>query len=268
MDDTSIAVSADLKGRVVLITGAASGIGRATALLAGYRGAAVAVVDINGDAARQVADEVLAQGSPATVGLECDVADADAVDRTFEKATATLGSVDALLANAGMLIPGRVNDISVEDWDRQIAVNLRGVFLCCRRAIIDMIAQGEGGSIVCTSSPNGEASLPEIPAYAASKGGISALVRALAVDHAVDRIRVNAISPGATETGMMWDGVDPSDVERLRGVLNAEIPLGRIADPIEPARAAVWLLSNEAAYVTGSHIHIDGGISARASLSA
>ena len=125
------------------------------------------------------------------------------------------------------------------------------------------------GSIVCTSSPAAFVSMAagEVPAYSATKGGVSALVRTLAIDYASYGVRVNAVVPGATETPLMWDDVPLSDRERLRAQVAQEIPLGRLAEPIEPARAVVWLLSDASTYVTGSHLVCDGGILAKGSIS-
>jgi NAD(P)-dependent dehydrogenase (short-subunit alcohol dehydrogenase family) len=132
-----------------------------------------------------------------------------------------------------------------------------------------MLAAKAPGSIVCTSSPTGFVALAAgaSGAYSATKGAISSLVRCMAIDYARYGIRVNAVVPGATETQLMWQNVSPGEIARMRGQLNLEIPLGRLAQPEEPARAVAWLLSEESAYVTGSHLVCDGGILAKASIS-
>jgi len=148
-------------------------------------------------------------------------------------------------------------------------VNLRGTFLTCKHVLGALLRSGRGGALVCTSSPTSFVAQAAggVPAYSASKGGVSALVRCLAIDYAPYGIRVNAIVPGATETPLMWDNVSPDEVRRLRATIGDEVPLGRLADAEEPARAAVWLLSDDASYVTGSHLVCDGGILAKASIS-
>jgi NAD(P)-dependent dehydrogenase (short-subunit alcohol dehydrogenase family) len=159
-----------------------------------------------------------------------------------------------------------VAELEAATWDEVLAVNLRGGFLTCRAAVRQM--RPAGGSIVCVSSPFAlVATSAGVGAYSASKGGLSALVRALAVECAPDGIRVNALLPGPTETSLMWAGVEAREVEQMRETLAREVPLGRLADPAEPARAALWLLSDAASYVTGSQLVCDGGVLAKASVS-
>jgi NAD(P)-dependent dehydrogenase (short-subunit alcohol dehydrogenase family) len=150
-----------------------------------------------------------------------------------------------------------------------LATNLNGIYLTCKHAIREMLAAQRGGSIVCTSSPSSFLAIAAggAGAYSASKGGISALVRCLAVDYARDGIRVNAVVPGATETALMWASVPEEQRPGIRQQICTEIPLGRVAEPEEPARAVLWLLSEESSYVTGSHLVCDGGILAKSSIS-
>ena len=153
------------------------------------------------------------------------------------------------------------------EWDHVLAVNLRGTFLTCKAALRHML-DGDGGSIVCISSPLASVATPGgAGAYSASKAGVSALVRSIAVDYARHGVRVNALLPGPTETDLMWANVPAEERERTRQVVAGEVPLGRLADPQEIARAAIWLLSEDASYVTGAQLPCDGGILAKASVS-
>ena len=162
-----------------------------------------------------------------------------------------------------------MHELSFQKWQQVLATNLNGVYLTCKHALLAMLEGGRGGSIVCTSSPAAQVAFTAggAGAYSASKGGISSLVRCLAVDYAKFGVRVNALVPGSTETPLMWANVPPADISRLREQVCSEVPLGRLAQPEEPARAAVWLLSDESSYVTGSHLVCDGGILAKASVS-
>jgi len=150
-----------------------------------------------------------------------------------------------------------------------LSVNLTGAFLTSRAILQGLVAAKRPGSIVLCSSPAAYVGFAAggASAYAASKGGISALTRSMAVDYAPHRVRVNAIVPGPTETPLMWAAVPEDEREEMRHVVEKEVPIGRMADPVEAARAAIWLLSDEASYVIGSHLVCDGGVLAKASIS-
>jgi NAD(P)-dependent dehydrogenase (short-subunit alcohol dehydrogenase family) len=255
--------------RVIVITGGGGGIGRATAILCARRGDSIAVLDTNVDAARQTASDAMAAGSPMAIGFSCDVSVEVQVEAAFSEAHEKLGPVYGVFANAGIDVGGLIHELPLERWNHVIGTNLTGVFLTCKHGLRQMLAAGVAGSIVCASSPCGFVALPVggVGAYSATKGGISALTRCMAIDYAKFGIRVNAIAPGATETGMMWNHVSQEDVAQMRVQLNTDIPLGRLAQPDDPARAVLWLLSDESAYVTGSHLVCDGGILAKASIS-
>jgi NAD(P)-dependent dehydrogenase (short-subunit alcohol dehydrogenase family) len=203
------------------------------------------------------------------LAIACDVRDESQVRVAFQRSAEKFGPVWGVFANAGVDEGGIIHELSVEKWNNTVATNLTGIFLTCKFGLQQMIEADIAGSIVCSSSPCGFVALPVggMGAYSATKGGISALVRCMAVDYASRGIRVNAIVPGATETGMLWNNVTPPEIERMRAQLNREIPLGRICQPDEVAKAVIWLLSDESAYVTGSHLVCDGGVLAKASIS-
>jgi NAD(P)-dependent dehydrogenase (short-subunit alcohol dehydrogenase family) len=226
----------------------------------------VALLDRDLAAAESLAARLRDIGAVA-LALPCDVADPDQVDAAFDRAADELGVPAGVVASAGIDRGGLAHELALEDFDAVIAVNLRGTFLTCRAAVRHMLGAGRG-SIVCVSSPLGEVAAPGgTGAYSASKAGISALVRTLAVDHGAAGIRVNALLPGPTETELMWASVPPDAVAAVRATVRHEVPLGRLADPSEPARAALWLLSDAASYVTGSQLACDGGVLAKASIS-
>jgi NAD(P)-dependent dehydrogenase (short-subunit alcohol dehydrogenase family) len=242
-------VAADLSGRVALITGAASGIGRASALAFASAGACVALVDVDADGLAETAVAARKAGARAEV-LVADVTDILAVTAAVGRAVQVFGRLDAAHNNAG--VPGPyvpLDEYSEEDFLRVLQVDLAGVWRCMRAEIRQMRRQ-RSGAIVNTSSMLGAAAMPDNGAYIAAKHGVHGLTRAAALELGGTGIRVNAIAPGVTRTGMTSAVSD----ELLRAV-----PLGRIAEPEEIAAAAVWLCSPEASYITGSVLVADGG---------
>ena len=258
-----------LEGRIVLVTGGASGIGRATAYLCARLGASLAVLDANAVAADVVARHIARQGASA-IALPCDVRDEAAVKEAFARCAEQLGVPECVVASAGIEHPAPLHELVVEQWERTIAVNLTGVFLTCREAIRYARAAAARLSIVCVSSPAAFVGFGDggAAAYSASKGGVSAFVRAAAVEYAREGIRVNAVVPGVTDTPLAWAQLAPAEVGPVRAKLADEVPLGRLAAAEEPAQAIVWLLSDAAAYVTGVQLVCDGGILAKASIHA
>jgi NAD(P)-dependent dehydrogenase (short-subunit alcohol dehydrogenase family) len=242
-------MAADLSGYAALITGAASGIGRASAVAFSSAGASVALLDIDADGLADTATAVRAVGSHAEV-LVADVRDLRAVTGAVGRAVEAFGRLDAALNNAG--VPGPyapLDEYSEEDFMCILQVDLAGVWRCMRAEIRQMRIQ-RSGAIVNTSSMLGAAAMPDNGAYVAAKHGVHGLTRAAALELGGTGIRVNAIAPGVTRTGMTSAVSD----ELLRAV-----PLGRIAEPEEIAAAAVWLCSSEASYITGSVLVADGG---------
>ena len=254
--------------RTIIITGAGSGIGRATALACAKRGDQVAALDRNAPTAEATAQTCRGLGASA-LGIACDVRNEGQVRGAFAQSAEKFGPAWGVFANAGIDEGGAIHELPLEKWNNILSINLTGIFLTCKYGLQQMIEAGIAGSVVCSASPCGLVALPVggVGAYSATKGGISALVRCMAVDYAPRGIRVNAIVPGATETGMMWNNVPNDEIERMRAQLNREIPLGRIGQPDDIAKAVVWLLSDESAYVTGSQLVCDGGVLAKASIS-
>jgi NAD(P)-dependent dehydrogenase (short-subunit alcohol dehydrogenase family) len=254
--------------RLIVITGGGSGIGHATALLCARRGDRVAVLDKNGDRAQQTAEAARTEGASAA-GIVCDVSDEGQVERAFAIIHEQFGAPYGIFANAGIDVGGLIHEMPLERWQRILDTNLTGIFLTCKHGLRPMLAAQISGSIVCTSSPTGFVALAGggSGAYSATKGAVSSLVRCMAIDYAKFGIRVNAVVPGATETELMWNNVPADQIESMRMQLGREIPLGRLARPEDPARVVAWLLSDESAYVTGSHVVCDGGILAQSSIS-
>jgi NAD(P)-dependent dehydrogenase (short-subunit alcohol dehydrogenase family) len=253
---------------VVVITGAASGIGRAVALAQAAEGRRLALLDIDEHGVHAVADEARTLGAPSADAWRCDVSVESDVARVFAE-LATVGRVNAVFSNAGIERNEQAHRMSPTTWAQVLDTNLTGSFLVCRAAIATMLDGGDGGSIVCTSSPaafqgfvaGGNA------AYAASKGGIGAFVRSLAVDYAPHGIRVNAVVPGAIDTPILVAESDDAtaSLARMKEEAQTQIPLGRLGHPDEVAKAVSWLLGPDSSYVTGTHLVCDGGLLARSS---
>jgi len=255
--------------RSIVITGGANGIGRAVVRLCASRGDSVTVLDCDEPATRRAAEEAAELGASGSLGLVCDIRCEEDVVRAFEKSAGRFGVPSGVFANAAVDIGGLIHELSLDTWEQVLDTNLTGVFLTCKHALRLMLAADARGSIVCTSSPNGFVALAggAVGAYSATKAGISALVRCMAVDYAKFGIRVNAVVPGATETGLMWNNVPSGQIPQMRDQLSREIPLGRLGQPEDIARAVVWLLSDDSAYVTGSQMVCDGGILAKSCIS-
>jgi NAD(P)-dependent dehydrogenase (short-subunit alcohol dehydrogenase family) len=247
-----------LAGKVAIVTGGGSGIGRAVARRFAAEGAAVAVADIAVDAAKAVAAEIQADGG-SVFGMGVDVRDAEQVEALVDRAVLELGGVDVLMTAAGVLGFGSVVETEPDAWNRVIGVNLTGTYLCTRAVIPRMVERGGGSIITVSSSTGAHDAAPGTAAYIASKGGVAMLTKAISVDHARQGIRANAIAPGPTETPMLASVMTP---EELRAFGEA-MPIGRLARPEELAAAALFLASDEASYVTGAIFAVDGGQTAK-----
>jgi len=252
-------MSFSLKGQVAIITGGASGFGLATARRFAEAGARVVVASRRAELCRQVAGEI------GGLGLGVDVTDETQVQALVQETVAHLGRVDILVNSAGTIARTPLPDTPLEEWEQVQATNLRGPFLCCKHVLPHMLAQGRGGAIVNIASYLGmHAGSGNTPAYGASKGGLIALTKALAVKYGPDQIRVNAICPAFVKTPLnahIIDGApDPAAKERE---IAAPYPLRRIGRPDDVAYAALYLASDAASWITGITLLVDGGLTAK-----
>ena len=247
-----------LENKKAIVTGGAGGIGRATSLAFAAEGASVAVVDLNAEAAEAVAEEIRSAGGTA-VAIAADVSSEDDIVRVVETANETLGGIDVVFNNAGIIRRTTAVETTVEEWDRVFGVNVRAIFLMCKHVVPIMKANG-GGSIVNTGSGWGLKGGGQAISYCASKGAVVNMTRALAIDHGPDGIRVNSVNPGDVDTGMLRDEARQLGQDQTGFLAEAaERPLNRMGQPSEIAAAVVWLASDEASYVTGSALVVDGG---------
>ncbi len=251
-----------LDGKVVLVTGAASGIGRASALLFAKNGSSVVVSDIDEEGGRNTADEIANAGG-SSLFVKTDVAVASQVKNCVDVTVEKFGKLDCLFSNAGINPVGTVTETTEELWDKVLDTNLKSTFLTCKYAIPEMKKAGKG-SIVCTASVDGVLAVPNEAAYIASKGGIISLVKAMALDHAKDNIRVNCILPGAIRTPLYEKFAEESQVfgESTGDPQADQHAMNRIGEPIEVAQVAMFLLSDTPTFLTGAIIPVDGGYSA------
>lgn len=251
-----------LEQRVAVITGAGSGIGRAMALLFAREGARILAADVNGDAAEETAAQIVAAGG-ACVAQTVDVTQSEQVRAMIETAQARYGRIDILCNNAGIGSTTDVVACEPDEWDRVMTVNVKSVYLGCKYAIPLMLEQG-GGVILNTASVAGMVGVVKRASYSASKGAVIALTRQVAIEYVEQGIRVNCLCPGTVDSP--WVGrllSQAADPAAARGALVARQPIGRLGTPEEIAAAALYLVSDDAAFITGTGLVIDGGWTAR-----
>lgn len=248
-----------LEGKVALVTGAAGAIAGETARRFAAEGAAVACLDIDDAGTARVADEVGAAGGRA---LACpgDVSDADSVRGCVEGAVEEFGRLDIVVNGAALgEVAGNVVELDLAEWQRALATNLTSVFLVCKYSL-PVIASSGGGSVINIASQLGQVAVPRRPAYVTSKAAIIQLTRSMAIDFAKDNIRVNSLSPGATETSRLLRTYET--MERARAALVPKHPIGRLGQPADIADAALFLASDESRFMTGADLVVDGGYTA------
>ncbi len=257
-----MSMAAPLARRVAIVTGAGAGIGAACARAYAAQGARVVVADIDAETATATVAAIVAAGGEAHF-RPLDVADSAGCAALVAWTVATFGGIDIMHANAGIELCRSVWDTTDAEWDRVIAVNLSGSFYCARAAMQAMRAAGRPGAVLLTASPHAFMTSREIAAYAASKGGQVALMRALALEGAPFGIRVNAILPGAIETPMLHrEAASTNDPAALLATFAAAQPMGRLGQPEDVAKAACFLVSDAASFVTGTCLAADGGLMA------
>jgi 2-keto-3-deoxy-L-fuconate dehydrogenase len=255
-----------LDGKIALVTGAGSGIGEAIAHLYASQGAQVLVSDLRGDAAESVSAAIRDDGGVAHA-WQLDVTDEAQVSATMQQIAATYSKLDILVNNAGISHVGDLLETSVEDWDRVMHINAFGVFLCAREAVRQMLTQmPQGGVIVNIASAAGLIGVERRLPYSTSKGAVISMTRAIAIDYVAQGIRCNAICPGTVDTPFVAGYLAqnfPGHQEEMRRQLHARQPIGRMGRPDEIAHAALYLASDEASFITGSLLVIDGGWTAK-----
>ncbi len=255
-------------GKVALVTGGASGIGRATALLFARAGARVLVsTDANLAGCSETCDMIAEAGGEASY-VQCDVAAEAEVEALVAECVRRYGRLDLAFNNAGIGPDGvrvpllSITDMPVELWDRTLDINLKGVFLCLKYEMRQMVTQGSGGAIVNTSSVGALKPLPGFSAYSASKAGLNVLTKTAALEGAPHNIRVNAIMPGPTQNTLLFEYLTTSNPQEKTNMENA-VPLSRLGYPQDMAEAVLWLCSDAASFITGQCLAVDGGLTAR-----
>ena len=239
-----------LEGKTAIVTGAASGIGKSTALLFAEEGAKIVVADLNVEGGNEVVKEIESKGGEA-IFVKVDTSNPEDAKKCVEQAVAKFGKLDIAVNNAGIVGPMQpVGEFDIEGWNKVIAINLSGVFYGIRYQIPAMLKNG-GGSIVNLSSIAGSVAVPGIAAYVSAKHGVIGLTKTAALDHSKNGIRINAVGPGYVDTPMISD-FDHEEAKKLH-------PIGRLAKPEEVAQLILWLASDQSSFVTGAYYPVDGG---------
>lgn len=254
-----------LAGKVAIVTGAGSGIGRAIAIRLGQEGADIAVADLNTESAEDTAEEIRKLGRRA-LSVFVDLSQVGLIQPMIDRVAQEFGRIDILVNNAGVVQVKPFLDVTEEEWDRVIDVNMKGTFFCLQAAAKRMVEQGEGGRIINMSSISGRGGRADSSAYAASKMAIISITQSAALALAKDNILVNAISPGIVSTPM-WDQIDEERAQLFgykpgtaRAQLVEQVPIKRVSEPEEVAAAAAFLASPDASIITGQTINVDGGM--------
>lgn len=243
-----------LSSQAGLITGAASGISRAVALRFAAEGARVMAADASESGVAETVELIHKAGGQGSY-TRLDVSDPEDVNRVVQLTVKEFGDLQILFNGAGILLYGTVLETSLEAWNRMMAVNLTGTFLCARAALPHMVAKGRGSIINVASTTGSQDACAHAAAYVSSKGGVTLLTRSMAIDYAKSGIRVNAICPGPTDTPMLRKALTPEELEAFAKTF----PMGRLGQPEEIAGAALFLASDDASFVTGAILHVDGG---------
>jgi NAD(P)-dependent dehydrogenase (short-subunit alcohol dehydrogenase family) len=243
-----------LKDKVAIVTGGGSGIGRATAELFAREGARITVADYKPDLGQQTVQSIQKAGGEALF-VEVDVSNSTQVQRMVEATLNAYGGIDILFNGAGILRFGTVLTTDEKVWNQVMTINLTGTFLCCKAVLPHMIKRGGGSIINVSSSTGAHDAAKNTVAYVTSKGGVALLTKAMAIDHAKDKVRVNALCPGPTDTPMLREVLSPQELEAFA----ATFPMGRLGQPEELAYAALFLASHESSFVTGALLAVDGG---------
>lgn len=247
------------EGKTVVVTGAGGGIGRATSLRLAQEGAAIAVLDIRREAAEETVRQVERAGAQALMTL-ADVTDQAAVKGAVAIVRETLGGLDVLVNNAGFALKGNLEQVEPADWDKELTVNLKGPYLCAKAVLPGMVAQGHG-VIINIGSVNGALALGN-PAYSAAKAGLVSLTQALAVEYGPKGVRTNLISPGTIETDIETWRIRREKNPQIFETLARWYPVGRVGRPVDVAAAVAFMAADEAAFINGANLMVDGGLTA------
>jgi len=251
-----------LKGKVALITGGASGIGFATAKLFLEEGAKVAIADISEKSGKAAVKRLQKKGRNV-IFIKTDVSKEADAKNMVKEVVDSFGKLDILFNNAGILITKRVDQLTEAEWDRILDINLKGVFLCSKHVLKQMMRQG-AGVIVNNASANAIVADYDVPSYCASKGGVAMLTRAMALDYAKKCIRVNAVCYGEIHTPLAEQEAKDrgEDWDKFSALMGSQHPIGRMGTPEEAARAVLFLASDDSTFVTGALLSVDGGFTA------
>jgi NAD(P)-dependent dehydrogenase (short-subunit alcohol dehydrogenase family) len=250
-----------LSSKVAIVTGAGAGIGRATSLLFAREGTKVAAVDLDSDGINTLVKEIRSTGGTAEA-IVADVSSAADVERCVQTSLGRFGRIDILFNNAGIVVPGRIHEVSEADWDRSMDVNVKSMYLMCR-SVVPLFQKQRSGVILNTSSAVVLRTVTNRAVYTAAKGAVLSLTRSMALDYVKEGIRVNCLCPGTVDTPSFRQRLEAlgGDVGTTRKQFEARQPMGRLGTAEEIAEAALYLVSDAAAFVTGGVFPIDGGLS-------